>query len=68
MKRSVDRHPRRTIPSPTLAPSGEAVSAAAALLHQQWIAVYQRLYAAGLTTPGTRGSPFRVERSVDAPL
>ena len=67
MKRPVDRHQRCTIPSPTEAPAAGAVFAALTLLHQQWLAVYQRLYAAGLTTPGARGAPFRVERSLDVP-
>lgn len=67
MRRPVDRHLRQTIMCPTQAPSAQAVYDATALLHHQWLAVYQTLYAAGLTTPGTRGTPFRVERSVDTP-
>ena len=67
MKRPVDRHPRVTVPYATHVPSAQAVRDATALLHHQWLAVYQALYAAGLTTPGPRGTPFRVTRSIEAP-
>lgn len=53
-----------TIHRPIICPSQEAISEAAKVLGDQQTAVYQQLFANGLTEPGGRGQ-FRVERFVN---
>lgn len=54
---------RRHALIPSDPPTHQAVMDACAVLGQQQLAVYQRLYAVGLTSPGHPAAPFEVQRS-----
>jgi hypothetical protein len=41
----------------------KAIMDATRILGDQWLSVWQRLYAVGLTVPGANASPFEVRRS-----
>ena len=58
-------HRHRQMPSliPMQAPEAAAIRDACRVLTQQQRAAYQRLYAAGLTIPGSTAAPFKIERS-----
>lgn len=58
----VYRNRRHTL-TPTDPPDYQALVDACRILSQQQLAVYQRLYAVGLTSPGHPASPFEVQRS-----
>lgn len=56
------RHPD-LVPVPM--PPREKLNAALLVMDQQQLAVYQRLYRIGLTSPGIDGTPFAVRRSLE---
>ncbi len=58
------RHSKHNL-TPANSPSMEALSAACKVLNDHQLAVYQRLYAVGLTAPGFPSSPFQIRRSID---
>mgnify|MGYP001601445052 CR=1 FL=1 len=54
------RHPLTPMDPPT----DQAIMDACRVLTNQQLAVYQRLYAVGLTSPGSPAAPFEVQRSL----